>query len=124
MYKYYFDGRKIRFYPLAVVYGEKIYGAQDEAAAERFKARLRRIYEELPQSNETEGNEFDVEMIELDMPTVGQFEKIEARTFDDAREAMAFAESVLSGEEKPTQEEINARVMLELAKLKAGVLNV
>ena len=124
MYKYYFDGRKIRFYPLAVVCGGKIYGAHDNIGVERINAHLRRIYEERLQTGETEDNEFGVEMIELDMPTVEQLEKIEARTFDDAREAIAFAESVLFEMEKPTQEEINARVMLELAKLKAGVLNV
>lgn len=120
MYRYYFDGRKIRFYPMAVVCGENVYGARDEADAERIKARLMRRRGESGQA----GDGLAFETVSLDMPDTTQLGRIQLRTFNDSEEALEFAESVLSGEAKPTQEEINAKFMLEIAKLKAGVLNV
>lgn len=59
--------------------------------------------------------------ITLEQPTAEQLEQIQSKTFDSMSDMKQHVQSVMSGDETMSQDEINAMLMLQIAELKAGV---
>jgi hypothetical protein len=59
--------------------------------------------------------------VTLEQPTAEQLEQIQSKTFDSMSDMKQHVQSVMSGDETMSQDEINAMLMLQIAELKAGV---
>ena len=59
--------------------------------------------------------------VTLEQPTAEQLEQIQSKTFDSMSDMKQHVQSVMSGDETMSQDELNAMLLLQLAELKAGV---
>ena len=59
----------------------------------------------------------------FEQPTAEQLKQIQSKTFDSMSELKQHVQSVMSGDETMSQDEINAMLLLQIAELKAGVSN-
>lgn len=123
MYKTYLKHGKVCFYEKGIEINGDVYGIQSDADIYRIKSGI-------VSGSKVYGEEYDLEAeisklahtdIVFEQPTTEQLEAIQGKRFENPKEARRFVDEVMSGVHTPSQDEINAAVMLELAKLKAGV---
>lgn len=123
MYKTYLKHGKVFFYEKGIEINGDIYGIHSEKDIRRIKRNI------VTSSMEhDEPYDLDEEIakpihtdVDFEQPATEQLAKIQSKRFENPKEARAFADEVMNGTHKPSQDEINAAVMLEIAKLKAGV---
>lgn len=135
MYKTYLKHGKVFFYERGIEINGVIYGIHSEEDIRRIKRRIVQSLAERDEECDT-GEECDTEEeynleaeidklihtdIVFEQPTAKQLAQIQSRRFENPREARTFVDEVMSDTHTPSQDEINAAVMLEIAKLKAGV---
>lgn len=123
MYKTYLKHGKVFFYEKGIEINGDIYGIHSDEDIRRIKRNIVTSSAELEEPYDLDGE--ITKLIHTDVafeqPASEQLERIQSKRFENPKEARAFADEVMSGTHKPSQDEINAAVMLEIAKLKAGV---
>lgn len=128
MYKWYVKNNKLEFYKNGIEIDGRVYGIHALADIQKIKNRMA-----VKALTDDEGNmPDDVDMeaeiakinhtdVVFDMPTDEQLSRISCQSVYDNEEATKLVNSVINNE--VSQDEINAMILLEIAELKAGVLN-
>ena len=128
MFKWYVKNNKVAFYEKGVEIDGRVYGIRSSVDIQKIKMRLA-----LKALIDDDGNMPDYVDLEseiakinhtdvvFDMPTDEQLERISCQSVYDNEDAAKLVNSVINNE--VSQDEINAMLMLEIAELKAGVLN-
>lgn len=122
MYKAYFKDGKAMFYTRDIEIDGVIYGIRSNSDIERIKRRI--VYKKHSEDDDFNLDEeiskiTHIEM-ELEQPTDEQLRIIQSKTFDNTNDMMAFVHDVMNGKNTMSQEEINAMLLLEIARLKVG----
>ena len=127
-HKWYVKNNKVAFYEKGIEIDGRVYGIHAPADIQKIKRRVA-----VKSLTEDEGNMQDDANLEaeiakinhtdvvFDMPTDEQLERISCQSVYDNEDAAKLVNSVINNE--VSQDEINAMLMLEIAELKAGVLN-
>lgn len=147
MYKFYVKNGTAYFYERGVEIDGTVYGIQKDSDILRIKRNIIRQKRNISDKNEdllsgsvnlpdnkfaeTDDNfDMDTEIAKIqhtdvtfEQPTAEQLEQIQAKTFDSMSELKQHVQSVMSGDETMSQDEINAMLLLQIAELKAGVSN-
>lgn len=147
MYKFYVKNGTAYFYERGVEIDGTVYGIQKDSDILRIKRNIIRQKRNISDKNEDllsgsvnlpdnkfaeidDNFDMDTEIAKIqhtdvtfEQPTAEQLEQIQAKTFDSMSELKQHVQSVMSGDETMSQDEINAMLMLQIAELKAGVEN-
>ena len=124
MYKFYSKNGTAQFYERGVEIDGTVYGIHTDRDILRIKRRI--VNDKFA---ETDGD-FDMGTeiakiqhtdITFEQPTAEQLSQIQAKKFDSMSDMKQHVQSVMSGDETMSQDEINAMLMLQIAELKAGV---
>lgn len=126
MYKFYSKNGQAQFYEHGVEIDGTVYGIHADRDILRIKRRI--VNDKFA---ETDGDfDMDTEIakiqhtgITFEQPTAEQLSQIQSKTFDSMSELKQHVQSVMSGDETMSQDEINAMLLLQIAELKAGVSN-
>lgn len=128
MYKWYVKNNKVAFYEKGVEIDGRVYGIHAPADIQKIKRRVA-----VKSLTDDEGNmpddvDLEAEIAKINhtdvvfaMPIDEQLERISCQSVYDNEDADKLVNAVLNNE--VSQDEINAMILLELAELKAGVLN-
>ena len=124
MYKFYSKNGQAQFYEHGVEIDGTVYGIHADRDILRIKRRI--VNDKFA---ETDGDfDMDTEIakikhtdITFEQPTAEQLSQIQSKTFDSMSDMKQHVQSVMSGDETMSQDEINAMLMLQIAELKAGV---
>lgn len=124
MYKFYSKNGQAQFYEHGVKIDGTVYGIHADRDILRIKRRI--VNDKFA---ETDGDfDMDTEIakikhtdITFEQPTAEQLSQIQAKKFDSMSDMKQHVQSVMSGDETMSQDEINAMLMLQIAELKAGV---
>ena len=124
MYKFYSKNGQAQFYEHGVEIDGTVYGIHADRDILRIKRRI--VNDKFA---ETDGDfDMDTEIAKIQhtsitfkQPTSEQLSQIQSKTFDSMSELKQHVQSVMSGDETMSQDEINAMLMLQIAELKAGV---
>lgn len=128
MYKWYVKNSKVAFYEKGVEIDGRVYGMRSSADIQKIKMRL--ALKALIDDDGNMPDDVDMEAeiakinhtdVVFDMPTDEQLERISCQSVYDNEDAAKLVNAVINNE--VSQDEINAMLMLEIAELKAGVLN-
>ena len=124
MYKFYSKNGTAQFYERGVEIDGTVYGIRTDRDILRIKRGI--VNDKF---SETDDNfDMDTEIAKIQhtsitfkQPTSEQLSQIQSKTFDSMSDMKQHVQSVMSGDETMSQDEINAMLMLQIAELKAGV---
>lgn len=124
MYKFYSKNGTAQFYERGVEIDGTVYGIRTDSDILRIKRSV--LNSKFAESEEDFDMNVEIAKIQhtditFEQPTAEQLEQIQAKTFDSMSELKQHVQSVMSGDETMSQDEINAMLMLQIAELKAGV---
>ena len=124
MYKFYMKNGTAQFYERGVEIDGTVYGIQKDSDILRIKRSV--VNSKFAESEEDFDMNVEIAKIQhtditLEQPTSEQLEQIQSKTFDSMSDMKQHVQSVMSGDETMSQDEINAMLMLQIAELKAGV---
>lgn len=126
--KWYVKNNKVAFYEKGIEIDGRVYGIHSDVDIQKIKMRL--ALKALIDDDGNMPDDVDMEAeiakinhtdVVFDMPTDEQLERISCQSVYDNEDAAKLVNSVINNE--VSQDEINAMLMLEIAELKAGVLN-
>lgn len=125
MYKIYLKHGKVHFFKRGIELNGIVYGIYRDADIHRIKSN---VVKSSIEYNEKYDLEPKIEQlahtdIVFEQPTTEQLSVIQGKNFENPQEARKFVDEVMNDTYMPSQEEINAMLMLEIAKLKAGANN-
>ena len=126
MYKFYMKNGTAYFYERGVEIDGTVYGIRTDSDILRIKRRI--VNDKFA---ETDGDfDMDTEIakiqhtgITFEQPTAEQLEQIQAKTFDSMSELKQHVQSVMSGDETMSQDEINAMLLLKIAEMEVAITN-
>ena len=126
MYKFYSKNGTAQFYERGVEIEGTVYGIRTDSDILRIKRSV--LNSKFAESEEDFDMNVEIAKIQhtditFEQPTAEQLEQIQAKTFDSMSELKQHVQSVMSGDETMSQDEINAMLLLQIAELKAGVSN-
>lgn len=126
MYKFYMKNGQAYFYERGVEIDGTVYGIRTDSDILRIKRSV--VNSKFAESEEDFDMNVEIAKIQhtgitFEQPTAEQLEQIQAKTFDSMSELKQHVQSVMSGDETMSQDEINAMLLLQIAELKAGVSN-
>ena len=126
MYKFYSKNGQAQFYEHGVEIDGTVYGIRTDSDILRIKRSV--LNSKFAESEEDFDMNVEIAKIQhtditFEQPTAEQLEQIQAKTFDSMSELKQHVQSVMSGDETMSQDEINAMLLLQIAELKAGVSN-
>ena len=124
MYKFYMKNGTAYFYERGVEIDGIVYGIQTDSDILRIKRSV--VNSKFAESEEDFDMNVEIAKIQhtditFEQPTAEQLSQIQAKTFDSMSDMKQHVQSVMSGDETMSQDEINAMLMLQIAELKAGV---
>lgn len=124
MYKFYMKNGTAYFYEHGVEIDGTVYGIHTDRDILRIKRNV--VNNKFAESEEDFDMNVEIAKIQhtditLEQPTAEQLEQIQSKTFDSMSDMKQHVQSVMSGDETMSQDEINAMLMLQIAELKAGV---
>ena len=124
MYKFYSKNGTAQFYERGVEIDGTVYGIRTDSDILRIKRSV--LNSKFAESEEDFDMNVEIAKIQhtditFEQPTAEQLEQIQAKTFDSMSELKQHVQSVMSGDETMSQDEINAMLLLQIAELKAGV---
>lgn len=124
MYKFYMKNGTAYFYERGVEIDGTVYGIRTDSDILRIKRSV--VNSKFAESEEDFDMNVEIAKIQhtgitFEQPTAEQLEQIQAKTFDSMSELKQHVQSVMSGDETMSQDEINAMLLLQIAELKAGV---
>ena len=126
MYKFYMKNGTAYFYERGVEIDGTVYGIQKDSDILRIKRRV--VNDKFAETDDNFDMDTEIAKIQhtdvtLEQPTSEQLSQIQSKTFDSMSELKQHVQSVMSGDETMSQDEINAMLLLQIAELKAGVSN-
>ena len=124
MYKFYMKNGTAYFYEHGVEMDGTVYGIHTDRDILRIKRRI--VNDKFAETDDNFDMDTEIAKIQhtdvtLEQPTAEQLEQIQSKTFDSMSDMKQHVQSVMSGDETMSQDEINAMLMLQIAELKAGV---
>lgn len=124
MYKFYSKNGTAYFYERGVEIDGTVYGIRTDSDILRIKRSV--VNSKFAESEEDFDMNVEIAKIQhtditLEQPTSEQLSQIQSKTFDSMSDMKQHVQSVMSGDETMSQDEINAMLMLQIAELKAGV---
>lgn len=126
--KWHVKNNKVAFYEKGVEIDGRVYGIRSSADIQKIKRRMAVKALTDDDGNMPDDANLEAEIAKInhtdvvfDMPTDEQLERISCQSVYDNEDATKLVNSVINNE--VSQDEINAMLMLEIAELKAGVLN-
>lgn len=124
MYKFYSKNGTARFYERGVEIDGTVYGIRTDSDILRIKRSV--VNSKFAESEEDFDMNVEIAKIQhtditFEQPTAEQLSQIQSKTFDSMSDMKQHVQSVMSGDETMSQDEINAMLMLQIAELKAGV---
>ena len=124
MYKFYMKNGQARFYERGVEIDGTVYGIHTDRDILRIKRRI--VNDKFAETDDNFDMDTEIAKIQhtdvtFEQPTSEQLSQIQSKTFDSMSELKQHVQSVMSGDETMSQDEINAMLMLQIAELKAGV---
>ena len=124
MYKFYMKNGTAYFYERGIEIDGIVYGIHTDRDILRIKRNV--VNNKFAESEEDFDMNVEIAKIQhtditLEQPTAEQLEQIQSKTFDSMSDMKQHVQSVMSGDETMSQDEINAMLMLQIAELKAGV---
>lgn len=126
MYKFYSKNGTAQFYERGVEIDGTVYGIQKDSDILRIKRRV--VNDKFAETDDNFDMDTEIAKIQhtdvtLEQPTSEQLSQIQSKTFDSMSDMKQYVQSVMSGDETMSQDEINAMLLLQIAELKAGVSN-
>lgn len=126
MYKFYSKNGTAQFYERGVEIDGTVYGIRTDSDILRIKRSV--LNSKFAESEEDFDMNVEIAKIQhtditLEQPTSEQLSQIQSKTFDSMSDMKQYVQSVMSGDETMSQDEINAMLLLQIAELKAGVSN-
>lgn len=126
MYKFYSKNGTAQFYERGVEIDGTVYGIRTDSDILRIKRSV--LNSKFAESEEDFDMNVEIAKIQhtditFEQPTAEQLEQIQAKTYNSMTELKQHVQSVMSGDETMSQDEINAMLLLQIAELKAGVSN-
>ena len=126
MYKFYMKNGTAQFYERGVEIDGTVYGIRTDSDILRIKRSV--VNSKFAETDDNFDMDTEIAKIQhtsitFKQPTSEQLEQIQAKTFDGMSELKQHVQSVMSGDETMSQDEINAMLLLQIAELKAGVSN-
>ena len=124
MYKFYMKNGTAYFYERGVEIDGTVYGIHTDRDILRIKRSV--INNKFAETDDNFDMDTEIAKIQhtdvtFEQPTSEQLSQIQAKTFDSMSDMKQYVQSVMSGDETMSQDEINAMLMLQIAELKAGV---
>ena len=126
--KWYVKNNKVAFYEKGVEIDGRVYGIRSSADIQKIKSRMAVKALTDDEGNMPDDVDLDAEIAKInhtdvgfEMPTDEQLARINSQSVYDNDDAAKLVNAVINNE--VSQDEINAMILLELAELKAGVLN-
>lgn len=124
MYKFYMKNGTAQFYERGVEIDGTVYGIHTDRDILRIKRRI--VNDKFAETDDNFDMGVEIAKIQhtditFEQPTAEQLEQIQAKTYNSMTELKQHVQSVMSGDETMSQDEINAMLMLQIAELKAGV---
>ena len=124
MYKFYMKNGQAQFYERGVEIDGTVYGIHTDRDILRIKRSV--VNNKFAETDDNFDMDTEIAKIQhtdvtLEQPTAEQLEQIQSKTFDSMSDMKQHVQSVMSGDETMSQDEINAMLMLQIAELKAGV---
>lgn len=124
MYKFYSKNGTAQFYERGVEIDGTVYGIRTDSDILQIKRSV--LNSKFAESEEDFDMNVEIAKIQhtditFEQPTAEQLSQIQAKKFDSMSDMKQHVQSVMSGDETMSQDEINAMLMLQIAELKAGV---
>ena len=124
MYKFYMKNGTAQFYEHGVEIDGTVYGIHTDRDILRIKRRI--VNDKFAETDDNFDMDTEIAKIKhtditFEQPTAEQLSQIQAKKFDSMSDMKQHVQSVMSGDETMSQDEINAMLMLQIAELKAGV---
>ena len=124
MYKFYSKNGTAQFYERGVEIDGTVYGIHTDRDILRIKRRI--VNDKFAETDDNFDMDTEIAKIQhtsitFKQPTSEQLSQIQAKTYNSMSELKQHVQSVMSGDETMSQDEINAMLMLQIAELKAGV---
>ena len=124
MYKFYMKNGQAQFYERGVEIDGTVYGIHTDRDILRIKRSV--VNNKFAETDDNFDMDTEIAKIQhtditFEQPTAEQLEQIQAKTYNSMTELKQHVQSVMSGDETMSQDEINAMLMLQIAELKAGV---
>ena len=126
MYKFYSKNGTAQFYERGVEIDGTVYGIHTDRDILRIKRRI--VNDKFAETDDNFDMDTEIAKIQhtditFEQPTSEQLSQIQSKTFDSMSDMKQYVQSVMSGDETMSQDEINAMLLLQIAELKAGVSN-
>lgn len=126
MYKFYMKNGQAYFYERGVEIDGTVYGIRTDSDILRIKRSV--VNSKFAESEEDFDMNVEIAKIQhtsitFKQPTAEQLSQIQAKTYNSMTELKQHVQSIMSGDETMSQDEINAMLLLQIAELKAGVSN-
>ena len=124
MYKFYMKNGTAYFYERGVEIDGTVYGIRTDSDILRIKRRI--VNDKFAETDDNFDMDTEIAKIQhtdvtFEQPTSEKLSQIQAKTYNSMSELKQHVQSVMSGDETMSQDEINAMLMLQIAELKAGV---
>ena len=124
MYKFYVKNGQAQFYERGVEIDGTVYGIHTDRDILRIKRSV--VNNKFAETDDNFDMDTEIAKIQhtsitFKQPTSEQLSQIQSKTFDSMSDMKQHVQSVMSGDETMSQDEINAMLMLQIAELKAGV---
>ena len=124
MYKFYMKNGTAQFYEHGVEIDGTVYGIHTYRDILRIKRSV--VNNKFAETDDNFDMDTEIAKIQhtditFEQPTAEQLSQIQAKKFDSMSDMKQHVQSVMSGDETMSQDEINAMLMLQIAELKAGV---
>ena len=124
MYKFYMKNGTAYFYERGVEIDGTVYGIRTDSDIQRIKRRI--VNDKFAETDDNFDMDTEIAKIKhtditFEQPTAEQLSQIQSKIFDSMSDMKQHVQSVMSGDETMSQDEINAMLMLQIAELKAGV---
>lgn len=124
MYKFYMKNGTAQFYERGVEIDGTVYGIRTDSDILRIKRSV--VNSKFAETDDNFDMDTEIAKIQhtsitFKQPTSEQLSQIQAKAFGSMSELKQHVQSVMSGDETMSQDEINAMLLLQIAELKAGV---
>ena len=126
MYKFYSKNGTAQFYERGVEIDGTVYGIRTDSDILRIKRSV--LNSKFAESEEDFDMNVEIAKIQhtditFEQPTAEQLSQIQSKTFDSMSDMKQYVQSVMSGDETMSQDEINAMLLLKIAEMEVAITN-
>ena len=126
MYKFYMKNGTAQFYEHGVEIDGTVYGIHTDRDILRIKRRI--VNDKFAETDDNFDMDTEIAKIKhtditFEQPTAEQLSQIQAKKFDSMSDMKQHVQSVMSGDETMSQDEINAMLLLKIAEMEVAITN-